>query len=57
MAETLEDFITIGAMITAVPVLNAVSAVVAAEPGIITYANSTIRCPAAGCLPAERLRG
>jgi 4-hydroxy-tetrahydrodipicolinate reductase len=38
-AETLEDFMTIGHIITAVPALNAVPAVVAAAPGIATYAD------------------
>jgi 4-hydroxy-tetrahydrodipicolinate reductase len=38
-AETLEDFMTIGHIITAVPALNAIPAVVAASPGIVTYAD------------------
>ena len=38
-AETIEDFMVIGHIITAVPALNAVPAVVAAEPGIVTYAD------------------
>jgi 2,4-diaminopentanoate dehydrogenase len=37
--ETLEDFMAIGHIITAVPALNAVPAVVAAGPGILTYAD------------------
>ena len=37
--ETLEDFMAIGHIITAVPALNAVPAVVAAPPGILTYAD------------------
>jgi len=37
--ETLEDFMAIGHIITAVPALNAVPAVVAAAPGIVTYAD------------------
>jgi hypothetical protein len=36
--ETIEDFMQIGHIITAVPALNAIPAVVAAEPGIVTYA-------------------
>jgi hypothetical protein len=38
-AETIEDFMAIGHIITAVPALNAVPAVVAAPPGIVTYAD------------------
>jgi 4-hydroxy-tetrahydrodipicolinate reductase len=38
-AETLEDFMTIGHIITAVPALNAVAPVVAGRPGILTYAD------------------
>lgn len=38
-AETIEDFMVIGHIITAVPALNAVPAVVAAPPGIVTYAD------------------
>lgn len=37
--ETLEDFMQIGHIITAVPALNAIPAVVAAPPGIVTYAD------------------
>ncbi|MDQ2677747.1 MAG: dihydrodipicolinate reductase [Actinomycetota bacterium] len=37
--ETLEDFMAIGHIITAVPALNAVPVVVAAPPGILTYAD------------------
>ena len=38
-AETLEEFMAIGHIITAVPALNAIPAVVAARPGILTYAD------------------
>ncbi|MDQ2649312.1 MAG: dihydrodipicolinate reductase [Actinomycetota bacterium] len=38
-AETIEDFMAIGHIITAVPALNAIPVVVAAEPGILTYAD------------------
>ena len=38
-AETLEEFMAIGHIITAVPALNAIPAVVAAPPGIRTYAD------------------
>jgi len=37
--ETLEDFMAIGHIITAVPALNAIPVVVAAAPGILTYAD------------------
>jgi hypothetical protein len=36
-AETIEEFMVIGHIITAVPALNAIPAVVAAAPGIVTY--------------------
>ena len=38
-AETLEDFMTLGHIMTAVPPINAIPAVVAAAPGIVTYAD------------------
>jgi len=37
-AETIEDFMVIGHIITAVPAINAIAPVVAAPPGILTYA-------------------
>jgi 4-hydroxy-tetrahydrodipicolinate reductase len=36
-AETLEDFMALGHIMTAVPPINAIPAVVAAPPGIVTY--------------------
>ena len=36
-AETIEDFMAIGHIITAVPALNAIAPVVDARPGILTY--------------------
>ena len=39
MTETIEDFMVIGHIITAVPALNAIASVVAARPGIVTYAD------------------
>lgn len=36
-AETIADFMTLGHIMTAMPVLNAIPAVVAAAPGIATY--------------------
>ena len=38
-AETIEDFMAIGHIITAVPALNAIPVVVSASPGIVTYAD------------------
>ncbi len=36
-AETIADFMTLGHIMTAMPVINAIPAVVAAAPGIVTY--------------------
>lgn len=36
-AETMADFMVLGHIMTAAPAVNAVAAVVAAEPGIVTY--------------------
>ena len=36
-AETIADFMVIGHIITAMPAINAIPAVVAAPPGIVTY--------------------
>jgi 4-hydroxy-tetrahydrodipicolinate reductase len=36
-AETIEDFMAIGNIITAVPALNAIPSVIAAPPGIVSY--------------------
>ena len=36
-AETIADFMVIGHIITAMPAINAIPAVVAAAPGIATY--------------------
>ena len=44
-AETLEEFMTIGHIITAVPALNAIPSAVAAAPGIITYASLDFPLP------------
>jgi hypothetical protein len=40
--ETLEDFMRIGHIITAVPALNAIPAVLAAPPGIVSYPDLTL---------------
>jgi hypothetical protein len=44
-AETIEEFMAIGHIITALPALNAVAAVVAAPPGIVTYADLGMPLP------------
>jgi 4-hydroxy-tetrahydrodipicolinate reductase len=44
-AETIEDFMAIGHIITAVPALNAIGPVVAGPPGILTYADLDIPLP------------
>lgn len=44
-AETIEEFMTIGHIITAVPALNAIPAVLAAPPGIVTYADLDMPLP------------
>jgi hypothetical protein len=43
--ETLEDFMRIGHIITAVPALNAIPATVAAAPGIVSYPDLTLLMP------------
>ncbi len=44
-AETMEEFMVIGHIITAVPAINAIPAVVAAPPGIVTYADLPLPLP------------
>jgi 4-hydroxy-tetrahydrodipicolinate reductase len=44
-AETIEEFMAIGHIITAVPALNAIPAVVGASPGILTYADLNMPHP------------
>ncbi len=44
-AETIEEFMAIGHIITAVPALNAIPAVVGAPPGILTYADLNMPHP------------
>jgi hypothetical protein len=36
---TLEEMLAIGSVITAMPVVNAIPAVIAARPGVVTYAD------------------
>lgn len=44
-AETIEEFMAIGHIITAVPALNAIAAVVGGPPGILTYADLAMPHP------------
>lgn len=45
VAESLDDFITLGLTITAMPAITAIPAVVAAPPGIATYNNLPLLLP------------
>jgi 4-hydroxy-tetrahydrodipicolinate reductase len=51
-AETIEDFMVIGHIITAIPALNAIPAVVAAAPGIVSYPDLALPMPR-GWVPAR----
>jgi 4-hydroxy-tetrahydrodipicolinate reductase len=44
-AETIEDFMVIGHIITALPALNAIPAVVGAAPGIVSYSDLDFPMP------------
>jgi hypothetical protein len=44
-AETMQDFMVIGHIITAMPVVNAIPVVVAAPPGIVTYPDLPLVTP------------
>ena len=44
-AETIEDFMAIGHILTAVPALNAIPAVVVAPPGIVSYPDLNFPMP------------
>ena len=44
-AETIEDFMVLGHVMTALPALNAIPAVVEAAPGIATYADLPLTAP------------
>jgi hypothetical protein len=44
-AETLADFMVLGHIMTAMPAINAIPAVVAAPPGIVTYADTRLPIP------------
>ena len=51
-AETIADFMVLGHIMTATPALNAIAAVVAAEPGIRTYTDLPLVLPR-GLVPSE----
>ena len=53
-AETMADFMVLGHIITAMPAINAIAAVVAAEPGIATYNDLPLTLPRGSC---RRRRG
>ncbi|MBV9089109.1 MAG: dihydrodipicolinate reductase [Mycobacteriaceae bacterium] len=44
-AETIADFMTLGHIMTAMPVINAIPAVVAASPGIVAYTDLPLTLP------------
>ena len=44
-AETLADFMVLGHIMTAMPAINAIPAVVAAQPGIVSYADLPLPLP------------
>jgi hypothetical protein len=44
-AQTIEEFMVIGHIITAVPALNAIPTVIAAEPGIVSYPDFAFPMP------------
>jgi len=55
-AETIADFMALGHIMTAMPTINAIPAVVAAAPGIVTYADLPLTLPrgyAKGLVPTS----
>jgi 4-hydroxy-tetrahydrodipicolinate reductase len=52
-AETIEEFMTIGHIITAVPALNAIPAVIAAPPGIVSYSDFDFPMPRGWVVPSK----
>jgi hypothetical protein len=44
-ATTMEEFMVLGHIMTAVPAVNAIPAVVAAPPGIVTYNDIALPLP------------
>jgi hypothetical protein len=45
LATTMAEFMVIGMVMTAMPAINAIPAVVAASPGIVTYNDLPLTCP------------
>ncbi|RFZ69521.1 hypothetical protein DE4576_01160 [Mycobacterium marinum] len=52
-AETIADFMVLGHIMTAMPTINAIPAVVAAAPGIVTYRDLALTLPR-GMVPTDR---
>ncbi len=52
-AETIADFMVLGHIMTAMPTINAIPAVVAAAPGIVTYSDLALTLPR-GMVPTDR---
>jgi 2,4-diaminopentanoate dehydrogenase len=44
-AQTMEEFMVLGHIMTAMPAINAIPAVVAAAPGIVTYSDLPLVLP------------
>ena len=44
-AQTMSDFMVLGHIMTAMPAINAIPLVVAAPPGIVTYADLPLPLP------------
>jgi hypothetical protein len=44
-ARSLADFMVLGHIMTAMPAVNAIPSVVAAPPGIVTYADLSLSLP------------
>ena len=55
-AKTIEDFMGLGHIITAMPPIHAIPAVVAAPPGIATYNDLQLTLPAESCRRASGAR-
>jgi 2,4-diaminopentanoate dehydrogenase len=53
-AETIADFMTLGHIMTAMPTINAIPAVVAAAPGIATYNDLPLTLPHGAVSPGSR---
>jgi hypothetical protein len=44
-AETIADFMVLGHIMTVIPTINAIAAVVSAAPGIVTYTDQPLTLP------------